>query len=264
MKDTQEHLNNFFPQLARSAQAALLLDYDGTLAPFQLKRDEAFPYPGVPELLSQIQQSDRTRLVLISGRALKDLIPLLKMARVPEIWGSHGWERLQLDGSRELFPIQENYLDGLKEAEAAAARLGNAFEHKPASVALHWRGATPEQAHEMQNTIGAKWREIAERHALQLNPFDGGLELRVPGRHKGLVVETILREMEHASPAVAYLGDDLTDEDAFAALEGRGLRLLVRKEPRDTRADCRIEPPEELIAFLQRWRDNVCSTGHTG
>ena len=263
MNDTTKRLDAFFRQLASSKQAALLLDYDGTLAPFQLKRDEAFPYEGVPELLSQIQQSDGTRLVLVSGRALDDLMPLLNMARVPEIWGSHGWERLQLDGSRELFPIPSTSKEGLARAKAAAVHLGNAFEEKPASVALHWRGAPPERAGELESA-GAKWREIADRHGLELKPFDGGVELRIPGRHKGLVVEAIFEEMGHASPAVAYLGDDLTDEDAFAALKGRGLCVLVRKEPRETRADCRIEPPEELIAFLERWRDHVCTTGHQG
>ena len=51
----------------------------------------------------------------------------------------------------------------------------------------------------------------------------------------------------------AYLGDDLTDEDAFDAIKRKGLAVLVRKEERITRADIRLTPPEELLAFLDRW-----------
>jgi len=58
---------------------------------------------------------------------------------------------------------------------------------------------------------------------------------------------------EGADAAVAYLGDDLTDEDAFRALAGRGLRALVRAELRPSEADVWIRPPGELLAFLDRW-----------
>ncbi|RME26788.1 MAG: trehalose-phosphatase, partial [Candidatus Zixiibacteriota bacterium] len=49
------------------------------------------------------------------------------------------------------------------------------------------------------------------------------------------------------------LGDDRTDEDAFAALSSRGLKVLVRSEPRETAADLRLVPPDELRSFLDRW-----------
>jgi trehalose-6-phosphatase len=52
---------------------------------------------------------------------------------------------------------------------------------------------------------------------------------------------------------VAYLGDDLTDEDAFRALKGKGLSVLVRKESRTTEADCWLKPPDELLDFLKKW-----------
>ena len=52
---------------------------------------------------------------------------------------------------------------------------------------------------------------------------------------------------------VFYLGDDVTDEDAFAALKGKGTSVLVRKEPRPTQAEWLLKPPEELLEFLCRW-----------
>jgi trehalose 6-phosphate phosphatase len=59
--------------------------------------------------------------------------------------------------------------------------------------------------------------------------------------------------------AVAYLGDDRTDEDAFMALRGRGLAVLVRPDLRATAAEVWIRPPDELLLFLQRWEQSTSS-----
>ena len=83
-------------------------------------------------------------------------------------------------------------------------------------------------------------------------PFDGGIEIRAAARNKGDVVRTIVAEMGRGA-AIAYLGDDQTDEDAFAALQGFGLSVLVQPEYRPTVADVCVRPPEDVIAFLTDW-----------
>ncbi|MBN1102718.1 MAG: hypothetical protein JXL84_04800, partial [Deltaproteobacteria bacterium] len=93
---------HFCKNLPDALQRALLLDYDGTLAPFHSDPSRAFPYSGVPEMLNRIMSSGKTRVVVISGRWTKDLLPLLALRRQPEIWGSHGLERLRKDGSNEI------------------------------------------------------------------------------------------------------------------------------------------------------------------
>jgi trehalose-phosphatase len=102
-------------------------------------------------------------------------------------------------------------------------------------------------------------RELLERFAspaaeagLQRLAFDGGVELRLAGSDKGIAVRAMLGELGEDA-AVAYLGDDLTDEDAFAALGDRGLSVLVRATPHPTRAQAWIRPPEELFEFLASW-----------
>ncbi len=91
-----------------------------------------------------------------------------------------------------------------------------------------------------------------ERGRLHLLAFDGGLELRSTDRNKGTVVGHLLMTEPAGIPA-AYLGDDLTDEDAFAAIGTRGLSLLVRSEARASRARFWLRPPEELLDFLDSW-----------
>src|SRR5919205_3819309 len=100
-------LDPFFAVVRRAEKRALLLDYDGTLAPFRVERDEAVPYPGIREILPSLVDAGDTRVVVISGRRAHDLPPLLKLEWLPEIWGTHGWERLLPDGIYELAPLDE-------------------------------------------------------------------------------------------------------------------------------------------------------------
>ena len=87
---------------------------------------------------------------------------------------------------------------------------------------------------------------------LQVQEFDGGVELKASGHDKGTAVKTLLSEMGPGAVAT-YLGDDRTDEDAFKAIRGRGMAVLVRDIFVPTHADLWIRPPEELIKFLNRW-----------
>jgi trehalose 6-phosphate phosphatase len=240
--------------LARASVRLLMLDYDGTLAPFREERDEAVPYPGVREILAAILARDHTRLVIVSGRAIDDLLPLLDLDPAPEIWGSHGWEQRLPSGERHLLPVPDAALDALAQARSLADSHGLAdrCETKPACLAVHWRGLSESDTENIRQRASALWLPLAEGAGLELREFDGGLELRIPGRDKGCVVDAILAETPPGGFA-AYLGDDLTDEDAFRALGDRGLSVLVRTEPRASLAPHRLRPPEELLAFLHRW-----------
>jgi trehalose 6-phosphate phosphatase len=252
--EEQIDLENFFERRNRASRKALLLDFDGTLAPFCPERDEAYPYPGVPELLDRIMMSPATRLVIVTGRWIKDLMPLLQMKELPEIWGSHGIERLKMDGSYEIAPMDEDALNGLVKADEwiQEAGLAKRSEEKPGCLAIHWRGLGENEVDQVKKQVEPKWSLIARLSGLRLKEFDGGIELRVPVRDKGDAVRTILGEM-HDDPVVAYLGDDLTDEDAFRAIKGKGIGVLVREELRPTGADVWIRPPEELLEFLSGW-----------
>jgi trehalose-phosphatase len=233
----------------------LLLDYDGTLAPFREARDEARPYPEVREAVGRILRAGSTRVVVISGRTVGDLTPLLGLDPLPELWGSHGWERLRPGGALESARLQDAALDGLRRGAALASEIAppGRVEVKPASVAVHVRGMDDAEAEDLLEHARAVWKPLVETDSFEVRSFDGGLELRVRGRDKGSAIEEILAE-EPAGAAIAYLGDDLTDEDAFRALGSRGLSVLVRAEPRQTSADVWIRPPAELLEFLRRWQ----------
>lgn len=243
-------LDRFFGELKKSEQSLLFLDYDGTLAPFRNKRDEAYPYFGVVKRLEQLRAQPSTRVAIISGRWSRDLKPLLGMENPPEIWGCHGLERP--DGT--IPRLDAKIERALEEARVWAARAGltDQSEPKPAGLAFHWRGLTLKEAAQTRKAVTDRWTVGREEDGLVLKEFDGGLELRPVGIGKGSAVRAVVDKLGK-SAAIAYLGDDLTDEDAFEALGDRGLKVLVRTKPRDTLADVRIEPPEELLDFLDRW-----------
>lgn len=251
----QFDVERFYARVATAATRVMMLDYDGTLAPFHADPGRAAPYPGVVALLDAIMDAGRTRLVIVSGRWLEDLVPLLGLRRLPELWGSHGWERRGADGRYQGAGLRSGALDlllGAGDWLAQLAAFGARIERKPASIAFHWRGLGNAQIVEIRAKLFERWMELARANELAWHDFDGGIELRVAGRDKGDVVRALAAE---AGPdaALAYLGDDLTDEDAFRALPQHGAAVLVRERSRPTAAGLWIRPPEELLEFLARW-----------
>jgi len=249
-ESTKMKLGDFFTQVSRASTRALLLDYDGTLAPFQEERSRALPYPKVPELLKKISRTG-TRVVIATGRPAHEAALLLQGLTV-EIWGSHGLERLQCDGSYELAKLDPRVVRRLSQVNDLLLEegLGRLLEIKPGGTAVHWRGLA--STIRVRGLVQRVWSSLSSREGLRLMTFDGGMEIRASARTKRDVVRTLLSEMPKGA-SLAYLGDDQTDEDAFAALQGFGLSVLVKETYRPTVADVWIRPPQGLIAFLSDW-----------
>jgi trehalose-phosphatase len=247
---------DFQGRIASAANRVLMLDYDGTLAPFHVRPDLATPYPEIAAILEAIMRAGGTRVVIVSGRPAGELPPLLALTISPEIWGSHGWERVLPDGRRVVEQPGTEACLALADAAKAAEDIvagGARIEHKLASIALHWRGLPDAAAEALRAQALARWQPLADASSVEILPFDGGLELRAVGCNKQYAVKAVLSETAEDS-AIAYLGDDITDEDAFTAVKARGLGVLVRPEFRPTAADVWLRPPGELASFLQLWR----------
>ncbi len=251
------NLDQFFNTVANSQNPVLLLDYDGTLAPFTTERDKAFPYPGVTDLLKSIQSDTKTRLVIISGRAIEGLLPLLNLTPAPEIWGSHGLERRLPDGTFQSTPLQKKQKEGIQALKdwITKQNLQKYSESKPGGVAFHWRGTDKGTSGMIKALVHNTWDNNIDRYGLAVNEFDGGIEVRLAGISKADAVNDIVAHTQ-TDDAIAFLGDDMTDEDGFQALKSRGVSVLVRPEFRNTHADIWLIPPAELLDFLMRWRDN--------
>jgi trehalose-phosphatase len=263
--ETTQKLEEFFGAFAGAARPLLLLDYDGTIAPFKTDRFKARPWAGVTALLNKIQKQGRTRMVVVTGRPAAEIAPLLGVEPRPEVWGLHGAERLHIDGRHileEPAPATRATLEELC-AQLRHDAMGGLVEEKPNAAVMHWRGAAPGKAKTIAKRTRALFEPCAQMDGLTLLEFEAGLELRA-GRDKGGAVEALIEEMtdgemtdgekkDGAAHPAAYLGDDLTDEAAFGAIKGRGLSVLVRRKRRETAAEIWLRPPEELKEFLRMW-----------
>lgn len=245
-------LSQFFKRLETKGKKMLILDYDGTLAPFTVERDCALPYPGVEERLEQIMRGG-THLVMATGRSLASLSSLLQLVPEPDLFGSHGLEHRGAEREK----VSSRCFEGLALAKQHVAP--HLLETKPYGLAVHWRGLSLTAQEELESSLLCPWKQLAMDYGLEVVRFDGGLELRPRGRGKGDIVRQLLQQSEKET-VVAYLGDDTTDEEAFLALGERGLTVLVRPQLRQTAADLYLRPPEELLEFLDAWISHVPSS----
>ncbi len=197
---------------------------------------------------------DNSTVVIVSGLKISDLMPLLGFRHLPEIWGCHGWERRKPDGSYFVWPAGQKHLKGLTRVNSMLKErnLDKYCEEKPRSLALHWRRVSQSEKIALGDFAKESLKKTAQEYDLELKTFDGGVELRIPGRNKGCAVETMIEEAP-AGAFLAYLGDDLTDEDAFRAIKGRGVGILVGEGERDSEADYLIRTPQEFFEFLSNW-----------
>ncbi len=249
---TGQKLPVFRTSIAR--RRALMLDYDGTMAPFVVDRDRAFPYEGVSELLDQIVETCDTRVIVVTGREAQEIPVLLRTKNPIEVWGSHGYERILPNGTYWRATVDEGAERALQLATTNLANAGltGLLELKPGCVAIHWRGLSLSYSERVKSAAYNCFAPFAGTSGLRIQEFDHGVELRVRACNKGKVVEAILNELGHEA-AVAFLGDDTTDEEAFRALHGRGITILVRPTYRFTAAQFWLRPPEELLWFLRDW-----------
>lgn len=250
-------LESFFKGLAGSTRwPLLLLDYDGTLAGFRVDRFKARPWAGVRQQLQRIQRHGRTQISVITGRPAAEIAPMLALDPPVQVWGLHGAERLHPNGERELqdaSPATRAVLDEVR-TQLRHNALGGLFEDKPNAAVMHWRGHTPSRAKQIEQRTRALFEPFAQLEGIALLEFESGLELRA-GRDKGGAVRQMLQEAGGDAP-VAYLGDDLTDEAAFRAVNrarGPHLSVLMRRKWRSSAADVWLQPPAGLRSFLSRW-----------
>jgi trehalose-phosphatase len=253
----------------RPAETAfvLLLDFDGTLAEFN-------PDPAAPELtperwnlLNQIATVPGLSLGIVSGRRLDDLRARTRLPDHVYHAGLHGLE-IEVAGHRTTHPdlsAAEEHMEGLADclAKLVTEFPGVLIEDKVASVAVHAR-ALPFSAYEKvfarADILAVPW--IVEGHARKLEGNAVVEYLPNIHGHKGEATKWITENVEAklARQAwVAYIGDDITDEDAFRAIE-HGIGVLVGLRP--TSATHKLDGIADVDRFL-RWLASEGKVGRT-
>jgi trehalose 6-phosphate phosphatase len=245
--------------VAAAPHAGLLLDFDGTLAPIvNDPRDSRLP-PGLGPVLARL--AERLAVVaVVSGRPAAFLAEQIEQPGI-RLLGLYGLEQHQ-DGDTRPHPdavAWQAAVDSAREQLVVAADglPGVWVEDKGLSVAVHWRNASDRAAAE--RAVQAAVADLAERTGLAAEPGKLVAELRPPlDVDKG----TAVRSVAPAGPVV-YVGDDLGDLAAFAAVRELGGRCLAVRHGDETppelaaAADASVDGAEGVAAWLTALADRL-------
>src|SRR6266487_863916 len=238
-------------KIARSGERlAVFLDYDGTLAPIVSHPEDAWLSESMRQTLRSL--AGRVPVAILSGRDLDDVRGRVHVDGIVYA-GSHGFDIAGGGGlHRELgapyLPVLDTAETELREAldEIPGAQL----ERKHFSVAAHYRNVNENDAFRVALAVDA----VAARHR-ELRKMDGKKVYELLPDidwNKGKAVLWLLDTLgfERRNVRSIYIGDDSTDEDAFRALEKRGVAILVSEHPQVTAANYWLRNPEEVELFL--------------
>lgn len=244
----------------RGRRVALFLDYDGTLTPIVPLPEQADLSPRARRVVERL--AARMPVGVVSGRDRADVAARVGVERAIYA-GNHGFD-IALPG--------ETAADGGRFAAftpllaRAAERLhllldpvpGALIEHKRFSVAAHYRNVPPDQAHRVAAAVAevaGAIPELAVKHGKMVFELQPAVDW-----NKGKAVLWLLQRLGlgGAGAAPLYLGDDVTDEDAFRALQGSGTGIIVADpsdKGRQTFADYRVDDVGQALDFLERLAD---------
>jgi len=235
-------------ELARTRYLLVALDFDGTLAPETDDPGGSRALPEAQDAVLRLIRMPRTRVAVVSGRSLESLESVAGLPDETLLVGSHGIE-LRLDDPEASVGLSEAELQKVGVLKDVLSEVADGLdqvwlETKPAGFALHTRLATE------QNSRIAHLEALEELgedlDAYTVRTGKNVLEFSVRGTTKGDAIEH-LREYTH-STAVFFAGDDVTDEDAFAALEPDDVG--VKAGEGSTLANFRVKGPIEIARTL--------------
>ncbi len=233
-------------------RAAVFLDYDGTLTPIVARPDLAVLSQDMRQTLRELAR--RCTLAIVSGRDRADVAQLVGLEGLVYA-GSHGFDIAGPDGLRQEHDDATAFLPSLDEAErrlttALAGIPGALVDRKKFALAVHYRQVAADKVAEVKRIV-----EAAAAETPDLRQTGGKMILELRPRtdwDKGRAVLWLMEELGLDGTDVLpfYLGDDDTDEDAFEALAGRGIGILVADAARPTAADYVLSDPDEVRRFL--------------
>jgi len=238
-------------QRYRAADRRLIvLDYDGTLAPFAIEPGSAKPSAEVLEILRRMLTDERNDVYIVSGRDAATLERWLGHLRIGLV-AEHGMKHRQPGGVWKVATGGHiEWMEEVEEAMSAYAGLcpGSFVERKEFSVAWHYRAADEQNA---GMGLAALQRQLLPHTAsggLQLLPGNKILEMRTAGTDKGVAVKQLLNNTTY--DFVLCAGDDRTDEDMFQVLKGHANACTVKVGGGASCAQYAIDSVAALLVLL--------------
>ncbi|ABE57600.1 trehalose-phosphatase [Chromohalobacter israelensis] len=227
---------------------ALFLDFDGTLVPLADHPRDTSVSEALRHLVARLAHELDGAVAIISGRPVADLEALLAPLDLP-LAGVHGLEWRDTSGGYHSAVAHPERLAACRDALAdfVAGHDGLHYEDKRVALALHYRGA-PELAAECRHFM-AEWQQ-ALGDDVETVAGKCVIELRPAGVHKGTAIARLLDDPVFQGRRPVFVGDDVTDEDAFREVNARG-GLSVRVGDGKTAATYYLESVKKVLTWLE-------------
>lgn len=240
-------LANALREMAARRPLLVASDYDGVLAPIVSDPDAAFPDPEAIAALVRLATIADVEVAVISGRTLRDLRALSGEPSGVTLMGSHGAETAR---GELLTPSRRDLRDRIaSEMDQIASRFpGARVEVKPGGVAFHYRNVAER---EQQTAARLVRNGPAGRPGLRVMEGKKIVEVTLTTTNKGDALARMRKVVDAAG--VVFLGDDVTDEDAFTTLGTDDIGIKVGPEP--TAANYRIQTQAEVAGVLRALAD---------
>ncbi|WP_297199704.1 trehalose-phosphatase [uncultured Pluralibacter sp.] len=231
---------------ALTGHYAFFFDLDGTLAEIQSRPDEVFIPAEVRHSLAMLAEQQGGALALISGRSMRELDALAAPHSFP-LAGVHGAERRDIKGQNHIIALPGTLAGVLKQwlSDAVQWLSGVQLESKGMAFALHYR-----QAPEHEKAIGALAQAAVSCFpGLALQPGKCVVEIKPAGISKGEAINAFMQESPFTGRIPVFIGDDLTDEAGFDAVNALG-GLSVKVGQGNTRAKYRLASVDDTHRWL--------------
>ncbi len=247
-----DHIPDILHQAGKRIPA-IFLDYDGTLTPIVNDPEKAFLDDGMRQTLKKT--AEKWMVAVISGRDLKTIQDFVKLDNL-YFAGSHGFDiagpsalSLEMQKGEEFLPVLDNARDRLEETLADIP--GAAIERKKFSIAIHYRNVEPGNEKPVKDAV----KKVQTDHSsLRITQGKKVLELQPDiDWHKGKALAWLMEKLSLSLEThfPMYVGDDITDEDAFEALKETGTGIVVQGSFHPTSADFVLKDPEETAEFIE-------------
>lgn len=242
----------------------LVLDYDGTLSPIVSDPEKAFLASDMKNILNQL--SEEIHVAVISGRDRADVEQKVGLAHLIYA-GSHGLDMAGPGGLDIPEKVSSQILDSLGQAadhlkDKLKDVKGCLVESKKFAIAVHFRNVADE---EVSLVTDAVEEELKNHGDLKKGTGKKILELKPAiDWHKGWAVNWLFDALDLSSEngISVFIGDDITDEDAFASIHGSGIGILVGTHGEQTAASYALNDTEEVRKFLELFYQTVQNNKH--
>lgn len=242
---------------------ALFLDYDGTLTPIVSNPEDAALSQEGRDNLAEL--SKKITVGVISGRDRKDIESRVGVDTMIYA-GSHGFDitgpnglEMQYEQGQKALPVLDEAEDHLRKelAHVQGARV----ERKKYAIAVHFRNVAEDKVKEVEKAV---FEELDQHKELRKGTGKMIFELKPDLEwDKGRALDWLMEELDlNKDHLPVFIGDDITDEDVFTSIRGKGIGIIVGSHDQRTAATYRLDDTDQVFLFLDKLKQHL-SKGKT-